>query len=71
MRVRNLLPLVTAPLLAVGCGSINNSKMLSGTGDVWYAVSVNQTPFYRHGPQQGNGPDQQLARDSIMKVIRP
>ena len=71
MRVRNFLPLVTAPLLAVGCGSINNSKVLSGTGNVWYAVSVSQTPFYRYGPQQGNGPDQQLARNSIMKVIRP
>ncbi len=32
---------------------------------------ANQTPFYRYGPQQGNGPDMQLPRDSIMKVIRP
>jgi hypothetical protein len=71
MRVRNFLPLVAAPLLVAGCGSISNSKVLSGPGDVWYAVSVNQTSFYRYGPQQGNGPDQQLARDSIMKVIRP
>ena len=28
-------------------------------------------PFYRYGPQQGNGPDLQLPRDSIMKVIQP
>jgi hypothetical protein len=45
--------------------------LFSGTTNSWYSVAANQTPFYRHGPQQGNGPDMQLPRDSIMKVIRP
>ena len=44
---------------------------LSGTTGVWYAVVKDETPFFRYGPQQGNGPDQQLSKDSIMKVIRP
>ncbi|HEY2801289.1 MAG TPA: hypothetical protein VGI85_11885 [Chthoniobacterales bacterium] len=34
-------------------------------------MTTKQTPFYRYGPQQGNGPDEQLPKDSIMKVIRP
>ena len=57
-------------LLAAGCTS-SLKPALSGTTGGWYSVAANQTPFYRYGPQQGNGPDMQLPRDSIMKVIRP
>ena len=58
-------------LLAAGCASSLKPSALSGTTGGWYSVAANQTPFYRYGPQQGNGPDMQLPRDSIMKVIRP
>ena len=71
MKLRQILPIATASLLTVGCASSNQPKMFSGTTNRWYSVAANQTPFYRHGPQQGNGPDMQLAHDSIMKVIRP
>jgi len=71
MKIRLLLPLAAAALLAAGCASSIKSNMLSGTTNVWYSVAANQTPFYRYGPQQGSGPDLQLPRDSIMKVIRP
>jgi hypothetical protein len=64
-----VLPALVA-LLAAGCASAFKPA-LSGTFGGWYSVSANQTPFYRYGPQQGNGPDMQLPRDSIMKVIRP
>jgi hypothetical protein len=47
------------------------AKDIFRTTNSWYSVAASQTPFYRHGPQQGNGPDMQLPRDSIMKVIRP
>lgn len=57
-------------LLAAGCSS-SLKPALSGTTGGWFSVAANQTPFYRYGPQQGNGPDMQLPRDSIMKVIRP
>src|SRR4029453_16224233 len=60
-----------ASLLMTGCQSSNQPKIFSGTTNSWYSVAASQTPFYRHGPQQGNGPDMQLPRDSIMKVIRP
>ncbi|HEY1582892.1 MAG TPA: hypothetical protein VGF73_07330 [Chthoniobacterales bacterium] len=58
-------------LLAAGCASSTKIGALSGTTKGWYAVSANQTPFYRYGPQQGNGADMQLPHDAIMKIIRP
>lgn len=64
-----VLPALVA-LLAAGCATAIK-PVLSGTTGVWYSVAANQTPFYRYGPQQGNGPDMQLPHDSIMKVIRP
>ena len=71
MKLRRLLPIAAASLLTTGCESSKQPKIFSGTTSSWYSVSASQTPFYRHGPQQGNGPDMQLPRDSIMKVIRP
>jgi hypothetical protein len=70
MKARHLLSFAAA-LLAAGCASSNKPMTSSGANDNWYAVAANQTPFYRYGPQQGNGPDTQLPHDSIMKVIRP
>ncbi len=58
-------------LSAAGCASSIKSTALSGTTGGWFSVAATQTPFYRYGPQQGNGPDMQLAHDSLMKVIRP
>jgi hypothetical protein len=66
-----LIPLGTLVFLGAGCASTINSGALSGTVGEWYAVVAPQTPFYHYGPQQGNGPDSQLSRDSILKVIRP
>ena len=71
MKLRCFLPFAAVALLAAGCSSLAKQKVLSGTTEVWYAVAASQTPFYRYGPQQGSGPDAQLPRDSIMKVIRP
>src|SRR6267143_2068790 len=68
--LKTLSPLVILAALSAGCAS---SKKIGGTSNSerWYSVSAAQTPFYHYGPQQGNGPDLQLPRDSIMKVIRP
>ena len=71
MKLRQLLPIAAASLLTTGCQSSNEPGIFSGTTNSWYSVAASQTPFYRHGPQQGNGPDMQLPHDSIMKVIRP
>ena len=71
MKPHHLLPFAAAFGLAAGCVSSSKPTTSSGAKDSWYAVVANQTPFYRYGPQQGNGPDMQLAHDSIMRVIRP
>jgi hypothetical protein len=71
MKLGQLLPIAAASLLTTGCQSSNQPRLFSGTTNSWYSVAASQTPFYRHGPQQGNGPDMQLPHDSIMKVIRP
>ncbi len=70
---RAFLALLAAAALSSGCGSSGGPKtgMLSGTIGNWYAVSASQTPFYHYGPQQGNGPDEQLPKDTLLKVIRP
>ncbi len=71
MKAQHLFPLAALSLLAVGCASSSKLKAFSGGTDTWYAVTAEQTPFYKYGPQQGSGPDQQLTHDSILKVIRP
>jgi hypothetical protein len=71
MKPRLLLPFAAVSLLVAGCASSDKPKVFSGGTDSWYSVAASQTPFYRYGPQQGNGPDMQLPQDSIMKVIRP
>ena len=67
MKACTFLPAAAAILLVAGC----TSSITQGTIGDWYAVTAPETPFYRYGPQQGNGPDSQLPKDSIMKIIRP
>jgi hypothetical protein len=71
MKPSYFLPFAAACGLVAGCASSGKPRTSAGASDSWYAVAANQTPFYRYGPQQGNGPDMQLPHDSIMKVIRP
>lgn len=40
-------------------------------GARFYAVTAEQAAFYQHGPQQGNGPDTSLPRDTLVSLIRP
>ncbi|MGH7939276.1 MAG: hypothetical protein ACRD5Z_18585 [Bryobacteraceae bacterium] len=68
--MRRLSMLLTLAAFLGGCAAGPNSNSASGTTNAWYSVTVNQTPFYLYGPQQGNGPDEQLPKDSIMKVIQ-
>jgi hypothetical protein len=35
-----------------------------------YAIKPETSSFYRFGPQQGHGPDRELARDTVVTVIR-
>lgn len=67
-----------AALLAIGvsslagCSASRNmiTRVTSAEGGKMYAVGVEKAPFYRYGPQQGNGPDQELPRDTLVRLVR-
>ena len=46
------------------------NRVTSSEGGKLYAVGVEKTAFYRYGPQQGNGPDQELPRDTLVRLVR-
>jgi hypothetical protein len=62
---------VVLGLFFTSCAEEKKSSATAATSGPWYSVTAAQTPFYHYGPKQGNGPDSQLPRDSIMKVILP
>jgi hypothetical protein len=70
MRPSFVPALLAASALLTACG-MQKSNLLSGTTGGWYSVSAGETPFYRYGPQQGNGADQKLPHDALLRVIRP
>ncbi len=56
----------------VGCRSgISNPLAKAASDGKVFAVTADKTSFFRYGPQQGNGPDQELPRDTLMTLIRP
>jgi hypothetical protein len=61
---------LTAALFA-GCNTIEKTRQTLANTPKIYAVSSEAAPFYSHGPQQGNGPDRTLPRDTLVKLIRP
>ena len=67
-----------AALLAIslsslpGCSASRSmiSRVTSAEGGKMYAVGVEKAPFYKFGPQQGNGPDEELPRDTLVRLVR-
>ncbi len=49
----------------------NSGSPSAANSGKFYAVKVDKTGFFRFGPQQANGPDQQLTKDTLMTLIRP
>jgi len=41
------------------------------SSEKFYAVGSDSAKFFRYGPQQGNGPDLTLQKDTLVKLIRP
>ncbi len=62
------LAILGALLSACSSGGRRSARAESGK---YFAVTADSTSFYRYGPQQGNGPDQALPRDTLMTLIRP
>ncbi len=69
---RNLALVASAVglLSSIGCANSNRNPAAANSGKL-FAVTANETSFYRFGPQQGTGPDQTLTRDTLVTLIRP
>lgn len=48
---------------------VTNRITAPGDGKA-YVVATEKTAFYRYGPQQGNGPDGELPKDTVVHLIR-
>lgn len=46
------------------------NRITTPEGGQVYVVATEKTSFYRYGPQQGNGPDSELPKDTLVKLIR-
>ncbi|HEY2615355.1 MAG TPA: hypothetical protein VGI42_06565 [Chthoniobacterales bacterium] len=62
--------LLLTAILSAGCASDKPNATGSSAGK-FFAVASDSTPFFRHSPQQGSGPDRTLPRDTRLKMIRP
>jgi hypothetical protein len=62
---------VAAIALLSSCSTVNKITKADTKSGKLFAVATDQTPFYRYGPQQGNGPDEKLPKDTLMTLIRP
>jgi hypothetical protein len=71
MGTKFLAFLLLAGLCASGCSLTKKNVLRGSEGGQFYAVATEKAPFYKFGPQQGNGPDMQLPRDTLMTLIRP
>ena len=56
----------------LGCSASRSivNRVTSAEGGKLYAVGVEKAAFYRYVPQQGNGPDQELPRDTLVRLVR-
>lgn len=61
---------IPALLSSVGCASKNTPMAAANNGKV-FAVTAESAKFFRYGPQQGNGPDEELPKDTLVTLIRP
>ena len=62
---------IAAAVVLAGCAESNPNQATAANGGRFYAVITDSAPFYRYGPQQGNGPDMKLQKDRLMTLIRP
>jgi hypothetical protein len=67
-RAGSVLALTT---LVSACASKGSNPVAVANNGKIFAVTAETTSFYRYGPQQGNGADQQLPKDTLVTLIRP
>jgi hypothetical protein len=66
---RRALAMCAVAVLVIGCAAGNGRTAANGAK--FYAVTAEKTAFFRYGAEQGNGPDMQLPKDTLMTLIRP
>ncbi|HEY2103401.1 MAG TPA: hypothetical protein VGH08_09125 [Chthoniobacterales bacterium] len=57
--------------IVAACSTSDSVMSREASSGRYYAVGVEETPFYHYGPQQGNGPDKKLTRNTLLTVIAP
>jgi hypothetical protein len=55
-------------MLGLAAGCVESATPVAN--GKYYAVRANGTPFYHYGPQQANGPDKKLKRDTLLNVVK-
>lgn len=63
------LPGMAAIFMALAACS--TSSVTSVSHEKFYAVKSDAADFFRYGPQQRNGPDQKLTRNTLLTVVQP
>lgn len=69
--MKNSILILLTVVAVFGCARKNSDKPTAASGGKYYSVTADKTAFYKYGPQQGNGPDQQLNHDTLVTIIRP
>jgi hypothetical protein len=69
--VKNLALLAVVLALFSGCTGTGGQRPTAGSNGKLYAVTGDNVAFFRFGPQQGNGPDRTLPRNTLVRLIRP
>ncbi len=62
---------LSSSLISCGTAAVSPEIIAAAKSGRLFAVTAEQAAFYRYGPQQGNGPDQRLPRDTVMALVRP
>jgi hypothetical protein len=68
---RGALTAVLLALIGAGCTSTNKTTQTTSRDGILFAVTTENASFFRHGPRPGRDPDLKLAKDAIVKLIRP
>lgn len=76
VKYSRFLPAAAAlALFFSGCSSGNKPAVTTistaRTNAKLYAISVESAAFFRRGPQAGRDPDKTLAKETVVKLIRP
>jgi hypothetical protein len=72
---RALLIFTFMAALAFAFGCAKKSKpsrpVTASTGQKYYAVTSESAAFFNYGPQQANGPNRQLPKNTVVTMVTP